>query len=480
MELMKNKLFSAQNKRRLSIGGYSVAAAILVLAIAVAINLFVSAIPSKYIKLDNTSDSLYTLSDQTENLVAKLDDEVTIYWIVQSGQEDSKLTTLLERYASLSDKLTIIKKDPDVYPSFAKSYTSGQIYNNSLVVENDQRYRYVSYADIYEYDYSNYYYTGSYTTSFAGESAITSAIDYVVKDSLPKIYTLSGHGESDLSSSYQSAISKANVETDSLSLLSVESVPEDCDLLLINTPQSDISEDELSKLQSYLEAGGHLLLITDPPISDKLENLEALMAGYGVTAVDGVVVEGDQNNYAWGAPYYLLPNIKSHTITEPLVSGGYYVLLPIAQGLSVSDELPDGVTVDELLTTSDSAYSKVAGYNITTYEKEDDDIDGAFALGVAITDSNSDSRIVWISSGGIVDDQTNSQVSGGNQDLFLNAISWMTEQEDSISIHAKTLSTEYLTISSSQASLLVTVMLVVLPVGCLAIGFVIWFKRRRR
>jgi ABC-2 type transport system permease protein len=204
------------------------------------------------------------------------------------------------------------------------------------------------------------------------------------------------------------------------------------------------------------------------------------MAGYGVTAVDGVVVEGDQNNYAWGAPYYLLPNIESHTITEPLVSGGYYVLLPIAQGLSVSDELPDGVTVDALLTTSDSAYSKIAGYNISTYEKEEDDIDGAFALGVAITDSNSDSRIVWISSGGIVDDQTNSQVSGGNQDMFLNAISWMTEQEDSISIHAKTLSTEYLTISSSQASLLVTVMLVVLPVGCLAIGFVIWFKRRRR
>lgn len=117
------------------------------------------------------------------------------------------------------------------------------------------------------------------------------------------------------------------------------------------------------------------MLVTDPPKDGALTNLETLMAGYGVEAVNGIVVEANQNNYAWGTPYYLLPDLKSHSITEPLIDGGYYVLLSIAHGLRISDTLPDGVTADSLLSTSSSAYSKAAGYDSTTYEKEDGDID---------------------------------------------------------------------------------------------------------
>ena len=160
---------------------------------------------------------------------------------------------------------------------------------------------------------------------------------------------------------------KQNIQTESLSLLTVEAVPEDAGALLINTPQSDISEDEAQKIADYLTSGGRLMLVTDPPKDGALTNLETLMAGYGVEAVNGIVVEANQNNYAWGTPYYLLPDLKSHSITEPLIDGGYYVLLSIAHGLRISDTLPDGVTADPLLSTSSSAYSKAAGYDSTTY-----------------------------------------------------------------------------------------------------------------
>ncbi|MFR2156473.1 MAG: Gldg family protein [Evtepia gabavorous] len=80
--------------------------------------------------------------------------------------------------------------------------------------------------------------------NFAGESALTSAIDYVIRDTLPKLYTLTGHGESALSASFQSAVEKQNMELEELSLLTAEEVPEDADCLLICGPESDLSQEE--------------------------------------------------------------------------------------------------------------------------------------------------------------------------------------------------------------------------------------------
>ena len=262
---------------------------------------------------------------------------------------------------------------PDVFPTFTQQYTDS-FTENSLIVEAGERYRYVDYNDIFVMDYTSYYYYGTENWSFCGESELTSAIDYVVSENLPKVYLLTGHGESSLSDSFTSAVKQQNIETAELSLLTLESVPADADCILINAPQSDISLDEQSKLREYLGNGGNLFLITDPPKNEKLSNLEALMADYGVSTVDGIVVESDQSHYVWGTPYFLLPDIASHAITTPLTDGGYRVLLPISQGLTVADDLRDTLSVTKLLTTSSSAFAKAAGYDLTTYEKEEEDV----------------------------------------------------------------------------------------------------------
>jgi ABC-2 type transport system permease protein len=295
---------------------------------------------------------------------------------------------------------------------------------------------------------------------------------------------LTGHGESELSSAFQTAVSKANFQTASLSLLTEGKVPDDADCLFICAPQSDISSDEKDMLAEYLKAGGSMMLITDVSKSGvSFTNLYALMEYYGVSAVNGVVVEGSQDNYVYSRPYYLLPNLGDHDITEPLTENGYSVLLPIAQGLKVGSSLRDGLSVTELLTTSDSAYSKAGGYSITTYDKESGDTDGPFALSVAVTDAVDDdttTSIVWVSSSYLLDDQTNSQVSGGNQDFFENALSWLCHQEDTISIHAKSIGTSYLTVDSSAAALMTAFIVGVIPLGCLGTGIVIWVRRKRR
>ena len=373
--------------RSFRVGGYSVFAVLIVAAIAVAANVLAGALPGGWTQYDLTATQLFTLSDQTTRLVQDLDTGVEIYWVVQSGGEDDTLGTLLDRYDGLSDQLTVTKVDPDVSPTFVQQYVGdGTLTNNSLIVVCGERSTYVSYNDIYEYDLTNYYTTGEYDVNFAGESALTSAIDYVTSEDLPKVYALTGHGEGELSAAFQNAVEKENIDLAELSLLTEEGVPEDADCVLIYAPQTDISQDELEMLQKYLQAGGGLFLITDPILDGSTRpNLDALMEGYGVTSAQGMVLEGSQNSY-FRYPYYLLPTINSHAITSPLRDGGYYVLLSIAQGLTVSDNLPDGVSVTQLLTTSASAFSKqIDDGTLTTFDKEEGDVDGPFALAVAVT-----------------------------------------------------------------------------------------------
>ena len=69
-------------------------------------------------------------------------------------------------------------------------------------------------------------------------------------------------------------------------------------------------------------------------------------------------------------------------MTDSLIQANYFVIMPLAQGLTVSGYSPSG-TVTSLLTTSESAFSKTAGYSLDTYEKEDGDADGPFSTAIS-------------------------------------------------------------------------------------------------
>lgn len=462
-------------------GGYSLAAAAVVIAIAIAVNLVAGALPAAWTKLDLTDSGLYSLSAQTQQMVSALEDEVTIYWLAQEGYEDSALEQLLERYSSLSGQLKVVHKDPVVYPNFAQQYTSEAISNNSLIVTCGERSRYISYYDIYVTDYSSYYTTGSYSTQFAGESEVTSAINYVTSDELPVVYTLTGHGESALPTDLSAGAEGENLALEELSLLTTEAVPEDADALLIYAPQKDLSDDEKERVLTYLQGGGKLLLVTDYT-QEELPNLMEIMAYYGLSSVDGIVLEGDDARYLWGANYYILPDLSSHAITDPILQDGYYVLAPVAQGISVADELREGLTVTALLTTSDAAYSKTAGYDMTTYDREEGDLDGPFTLAAAATETleEGESGLVWFTTSRMFDTSDRWVAASANLDLFLNALSWLCQQENTLSIRAKNLSTSYLTVPASDASTLSLLLVAVLPLAVLGCGIAVTIRRRRR
>lgn len=477
----KLRQLAAENRQALStrtakMGGYSVVLALIVLAILVAVNVLFSVLPSKFTQFDISAAQLYSLTSDTKVVATNLDKDVTIYWITQAGQESTVLDKLLDRYQDLSDLITVVKKDPDIYPTFAQQYTDETVVNNSLVVECGDKSRYISYDDIYQVDTASYYTTGSVSQSFDGEGQITSAIDYVVSDELPKIYLLSGHGEVALSDNFSNELTRSNYETvEDFSLLNVDEIPEDCDALLINAPTSDISDEELTMLRDYVQGGGKLLVLSGPQKEASLTNLDTLLADYDVTVSDGIVVDTDREHYAFTAPYVLMPGIESSDITDPLTEESSHVIVPIAQGLTVGSN----GSVTALLTTSDEAFNKAAGYAMTTYEKEDGDTDGPFTLAVSITDSTAEGKIVWVASDYLLDDTYNSYSSGANLDLVMNGLSWMIGKNDAVSIRAKSLNNSYLTISSSSATVLKVVMIGVIPVCFLLLGIDEVLRRRK-
>ena len=452
-------------------GSYTIVLTCIVLALLVVVNLLAGALPANLTKLDISSSKLYSITSNTKAVVNALEQDVTIYWIVQSGKEDDVIDNLLAKYESLSDHIEVVKRNPDVYPAFARQYTDETVSNNSLVVVSGEKYRYVPYSDIYVSQGSAYSY--SYTTSFDGEGAITSAIDYVVSTQLPILYTLEGHGETALPDTFASQLEKENVQTESLSLLNVDEIPEDAAALMIHAPASDISGEEAKMLSEYVKSGGKLLILAGPVADGELTNLYGILSDYGVSAVQGIVSEGDRSHYAFQAPYVLLPDLGDSDITAPLAEKNYMAIVPIAAGLQIS-----GDSAVSLLNTTDSAYSKIAGYQQTTYEKEDGDIDGPFSLGVDIQDHSS-GRIMFFTSSYLLDDMYNAYSSGANNDMVMNALSALMGDRQAMSIRSKSLNYNYLTISESAASTIKLVMIGLVPLCYLAMGVVTVLEKRR-
>lgn len=480
--MSKYKKFAASFKTRsLRVGGYSVVATAIVLAIIIAANLLIGALPATHTQLDITANQFYSISDQTTKLLKNLSQDVTIYWICQSGVEDATLETLLDRYTSATARLKLEKVDPDLNPTFVQKYSDISISNNSLIVIGSDRYRYVDNADIYleEMDYNTY----EYVYTFDGENVITSAIDYVTNPDLPKLYLLTGHQEITLEDAFLRSLELENFETATLNLSSLDSVPQDADTILICAPATDLTEKESSMIGAFLADGGDLMLLSSPSETEAFPNLYGLLQGYGVSTVPGIIFEGNANNSYYGYPHYLVPNMNSHSITQPLMDGNYGILIPEAHGLTISQQLPENTTVTSLLDTSDAAYSKLGSWPLETSEKEDGDIDGPFSIAVAIQQKVSQTEsanILWISSINLLSGDVNSVISGGNLNLFMNCINWVSEHTDRLSIRPKNQDVQYLTINSASASTMTLLVVGIIPLCFLGIGIYLFIRRKQK
>lgn len=458
--------------KSLKTGAYSSTLIMIVFAAVVMANLTVKELPADLTQIDVTSQKLYSLTDDTKNLVEKLEQDITIYVINSEENADETVDTTLERYAQLSDHIQVEYKDPLVSPNFYREYAES-ISTNSLIVVSGERSKVIDYNSLYETEYDYYSYSST-VTGYDAEGQITSAIDYVTNAEIPVVYQIEGHSETALETSFTEVLSKENMELSTINLLQYDKIPDDAACILLLAPTTDLSSDDADKIITYLQNGGKAIIsvtLTDAT----LPNFDRVLQAYGVTNTYSMILENDRNYY-YQSPYYLLPNVEYTDVTADIYSSNY-IFSPYTMGLDFDLENEER-TVEIVMSTSENAYAKADPTTAETFEYEEGDANGTFNTAALITEG--ETEVAVIASGYVFTESADSMVSGANSTLFGNIIAQFTGKEDSISIAAKSYSMDNITVSQTGIILLGLLFTIILPVMILVIGVVVWVRRRKR
>lgn len=457
-------------------GAYVSIISTVVILLVLIVNLIISEFD---LKIDLSTQGIYTLTEDTKDYVNKMEDDVTIYYLIEAGNESPMFLKIAEKFHSLSDKITLEQKDPIQYPNFTKGYVDDEVTINSFLVVNNstQQARYVDYNDmlVNEFDQNTFQF---YTVGIDVEGKLISAIQYVTTPDIPMIYYTVGHEENEVGPVYKDTMDRMNISMQPLQTLTIDRIPEDADILLINAPKIDFSDDEMAMIKQYMASGGDAVIVMDFNAHD-FANLNSLINYYGLELEKGIICEGDTNHHVPMYPHYIVPKMLEHDITKGIYNTNNIVVTPQSSGLTMIDNIRSSLTISPLMETSDKAYSKV-NVNSDTLLKEEGDIDGPFYLGVLSSDTYGGvtSNLVVYTTGMIFDDNMISQFA--NHYLLVNTTSNLAGEMEAISVRARYLYPEPLNITQKPAMFWGALTVIVLPIIILAVGIVINVRRRKR
>ena len=483
-----NKILDSFKNKKVRYGSFSTLMIVTVIAILVIVNLVAGRLNLSY---DMTANKKYTISQESKDILANIKQDVTLYVLVRTGDEDSifanavgQLTfrELLQQYANSSSHINVQFKDPYLYPQFTEKYSEGggalPIY--SVIVESGPRFRVINPNDMITTDYNPQTYQ-PYVKSIDIEPQVTNAINYVTAENTAVIYTFTNNDEMTIPEALKGQIEMANYDLKTFDIVT-EDIPSDCAALFLTQPARDWTEVAADKVKAYLQNDGRAIFAINYIFVD-MPNLNSVLEAYGVSLGNYIVIEGDQKNYYLGNPLNLLPNIDQHDLTRKLLERKFPILLTQSSGADTLSVKKNSIKIEPLLTTSSQAYGKV-DVNSQTIAKEAGDVDGPINIAVAVTDSyytneQHTTKLVFAATSSILDEQINNRTGGGNYEFLIDSLNWLQDKEDSVFIPSKTPNTNYqLTMSQQQSRVLMFVSIFVIPITIIGVGLIVWLRRR--
>lgn len=457
--------------------------------ICIGVNILGTYIPKKYASFDLTTQKLYTFSKEASDFAKSVDSDISIYVCGKEAEIKTLEKTTLTSFDEASEKITVEYIDISANPKYFSSYSEEELDIGSLVVVYGDKYRVIEEQDLYLKDSDNIYVYN--VIGYDGEGQIASAISYVTQDHFTTVYTLEGHDEVKLDTQFTNIIKKANWELKSLNLLGEKKVPSDCEVLIINAPQTDFSKDDVEKVLAYIKDGGDLILTYDCLCNNDLKNYKSLLNDYGISVKKGMVFDNDASRY-YTYPNVLLPNVEYSDAAEDF-NGSLKVVAPYCCAFDMpifSEEHP----VSTLLTTSYNATldEKVTAENIQDKmekaldkaENEESKDNGMFYTVALSFKGEKDGKVIVYGSPYIFTNQFNELVSGRNAELLLKNLQYMITEEagsnESVVIPAKNLEQGFLTVPQSALLIFGLLLGIVAPVLLILFGIVFWAVRRRR
>jgi ABC-type uncharacterized transport system involved in gliding motility auxiliary subunit len=468
-------------RRQARYGTLAASSVLIVLGILVAVN-YIGARQNK--RWDLTAAKQFSLSDQSRNVLAKLDSPLQLMVFTQNT-EFQPFQDRLREYEYSSKQVTTEYIDPDQKQSIAKQYEVQQY--GTIVINYKGR-------------------TERVTSNT--EQDITNGIIKVVSGEQRKVYFTEGHGEKDVTSSEREgfsgiseALKRENYAVEKTVLAQQGAVPEDASMVVIAGPKNDFLAPEVDALKKYLDKQGKLLLMLDPPDGpdDKpLPNLVALAHDWGIDVGADLIVDISGMGKLFGANEGMpvAAGYPSHPITDRF---NVMTVFPLSRSVTPVSGGVSGHTAQPVVQTSDRSWAEanlksVFGQQGVSMDPKDGDKPGPITVAAAVSAAapappadptkpdpnlNAPKPETRVAVYGDSDFPANSYLGfAGNRDLFMNTIGWLSQQENLIAIRPKEADDRRLTMTATQQNNLVWLSLFIIPGLVIATGVYNWFRRR--
>ena len=436
---------------------------ITVLAIIVMVNFLADRYPQR---LDATAGKLHSLSELTVESLQRLETEVQALAFIENGEHED-LESLLKQYAVHGSNFSFELVDPDRDPERTNEY--GIRSYNTLVVESGSSQQKVTELT---------------------EKQITNALLKVVRNRQEVVYMTVGHGEKGVVSRelgysrFKERLEEIDyVLEDSLFLAREGRVPEDCAVVIIAGPQSPFLEPEVEALRAYLSQGGSVLVLLDPLYEI---GLGQLFREWGIVAGDDFVIDTSGLGSLMGLDFTTPVAVsydKEHLIVRKH-RRGVMSFFELARSVHLVGG-KEGYLGAELVMTSDESWGET---DLTVLQanpgkqtvKLDEGVDrpGPVPLAAAVHDSaGAGGRLVVF---GDSDFASNRYFDlQGNGDLALNALSWLAEDEELISIRPREPGFNPIALTERQSAWIFWVSVIAFPLGVAAVGFFVVSRKGR-
>lgn len=323
----------------------------------------------------------------------------------------------------------------------------------------------------------------SEVTSRLEERDFTNAVINVIRGSRPKVYFMTGHGERDIEDSDAEkggSLLKLSLEREAHEVakhqvtLQDQSIPDDCDVLVINLSGQggDLYPHEIEALEGYADRGGRLLVLLNPMYinpefaGERKEWLSPwLQKRFGVVINTDILISevstgpilniGLIPDFGLLEPYLRDANVPDnfrgsfnsmHPITRALNQG--FMMMPV-RTVEVDAQAPESVSATSLLISTPDAYAETDIALLSehsSYERDAHEAGGALSVAVASavptsidadeTGRKREARAVVVGNAEITSNQqmrlTESGI--GPENFLLNSLAWLTESEELIAI----------------------------------------------
>jgi ABC-type uncharacterized transport system involved in gliding motility auxiliary subunit len=416
-------------------------------------------------RFDLTRNQRYTLAPQTVHLLDGLDADVTVTAFFRRGSvQRQQALDLLELYTRRSPRMSLEVVDPDRRPHIADELDASY---DEVVFQSGGRRR---------------------TVDRMTEEQFTNALVQITRGVFKTVCFVSGHGEYSPTSSdrtgYASAaraLADQGYLVEDVTLLDVDEVPADCEVLVVAGPFQQFLSSETERIDLYLRRGGSVLFLLEPWID--LPNVEALLGDYGFALPAAEILEEvtvQDSDREFGPRWTKVLRYQPHPITDGFRSATFYHSARPVQ--IISDENDVRFDGSYLAISGPGAWGEVSreDFKVGRATRDGRDIAGPLPVAAIVERSYGDGSVsATVAVFGDVDFANNSNFGLlGNADIFLNTVAFLAGDEDLISIRAREGARDRVYITASQGRLIFAVCVVLLPLSVLGVGVSVFLRKR--